>query len=1380
LLANQDSNDGQVFAGFLGSPEFNQLHPEFQTPDPQVKNTLTVQFAYQTLLDRAPSADELAQGVAFLNGGGSVADFVRQVLASPDFTQAAYSNNVQHTVVIYQENWSFDSLYGLFPGADGLQNAADHIPQVDKVTGKPITSLPQPIGPDGKPDPRFPASLPVQPYSLNQYVPPDGKIGDIVHRFFHERSQIDGGKMDMYATWSDNPGEVFGYYNATFLPEGKLAQQYTLDDHLFHSAYGGSFLNHQYLISAQAPVFPNADQITPSSLPVLDANGNLALDANGKIIKDGSVTPVGYGFDKNYAVNTIYSKNLVPSFKNPTDPDLLPSQNDSDPSKPNYIPTIGDELDQKGVSWKWYSGGWDLALTDPPAATANLFQWHHQPFAYYDHYAPGTPGQKAHLQDENNFWADVNANQLPAVSFVKPLGPDNEHPGYAALLQGQEHVASIISALQASPAWANTTVVITYDENGGFWDHVSPPQVDQWGPGTRVPGIVIAPYARRGFVDHTTYETDSILKTIEQTNGLKPLANHDAQAQAMFNSYSFSPTDLLKANHDPALCLPETAVAPDRPLPPGPQPDGTAINPHGWFLTPAGQQVHLGDKPLGMALSPDGKTLVVSNDGQGTQSLQVIDRASGKVVQTIAYAAPEALYVGVAFSPDGSHVYASAGGNSKIRVYDVQGQQLTEKDPILLPKQLDGKDINLFPAGLTVSGDGKTLYVADNLASALSVVDLASQTTTATVPVGHNPYTVVLSHDGHTAYVSNWGEETVSVVDVSGPVPKVGEPIEVGTHPSAMALNPQSSELYVANADSDNVSVIDTATNQVVRTINLAPYPGAKEGSSPNALAVSPDGNLLYVANATNNDVAVIRLDPVEDQDQVLGLIPTAWYPTGVTLSPDGGTLYVLNAKGLGAGPNPDGPNPTKNPESTPDQYIGSMIKGSMSVVDVTDPVQLALYTRQVVQNNGFDEGSKVRVAGQPQEHVIPLRPGDPSPIKHIIYIIKENRTFDQVFGSLGKGNGDPNLNLFGDESAPNQRALAKQFVTLDNFYADSEVSADGWNWATGALANTYVQKNWPSNYSPRNRPYDFEGGNYSTSPGKDPTDAFIWDKLDDAGINFRNYGFRVFGGQVAGDPSTEPRLAAKTDLNFNGYDLSKPDAYANLLGTPQPTRIDEWLKEFNQYVTNENLPRVEFVRLPNDHTAGTKPGSPTPRAYVADNDWALGQLVDAVSHSKYWTSTAIFVVEDDAQDGPDHVDAHRTIAQVISPYTQTGKVDSTFYSQISMLRTMELIAGIGPMTQFDAAATPMLNSFTDTKNLTAYKAIKPAQSILDEKNSSSAPMAQIAQTLDFSTQDRAPEQVLNQMIWKSVKGADSEMPAPQTGFRQVDVPAVDDGGNGG
>ncbi|GAC1660011.1 MAG: acid phosphatase [Candidatus Elarobacter sp.] len=424
-------------------------------------------------------------------------------------------------IVIYQENWSFDALYGRFPGANGLGNASpSNYGQVDKMSGAAITTLPQPKGSNGQPDPNFPANLPVKPYSAMSYVSPSTITGDIVHRFYQNFSQIDGGKNDKYVTWSDNPGLVLSYFDATNLPEGQLAAQYTLADNGFQSAYGGSFLNHQWLICACTPTFPNAPA---SAVATVDASGKeLALDASGNIVHDGFVTPDGY------AVNTAFTVNNPHPASAPA-ANLVPNQTN---------PTIGDRLSASGVSWKWYSGGWANASAgqaDP------LFQFHHQPFAYYTTYADGTAAKAAHLQDETNFLADLHNNQLPAVSFIKPLGPDNEHPGYAALAQGQQHVANLIQAVQSSPYWKNTAIIVTYDEFGGRWDHVAPPAPpDRWGPGTRVPFIIVSPWAKHGFVDHTQYETVSILAFIEKLYGLQPLGARDAAAAPFTNAFDFT------------------------------------------------------------------------------------------------------------------------------------------------------------------------------------------------------------------------------------------------------------------------------------------------------------------------------------------------------------------------------------------------------------------------------------------------------------------------------------------------------------------------------------------------------------------------------------------------------------------------------------------------------------------------------------------------------------------------------------------------------------------------------------------------------------------------------------------------------------------------
>jgi acid phosphatase len=427
---------------------------------------------------------------------------------------------IKHVVVIYQENWSFDALYGRFRGANGLANGAATVPQVDKVTGAPIATLPQPLIRNA-PDPNFTglAGKPVGPYAASDYVQPSQLTGDIVHRFYQQQSQIDGGKMDKFMTWSDNPGLVFSTFDASGMPEGRLAAQYVLADNGFHSAFGGSFLNHIWLVCACTPAFPNAPA---AAVATVDASGKqLALDAAGKIVHDGFVTPDGF------AVNTAFTVNKPHPATAPA-ASLLPNQTNA---------TIGDRLSAANVSWKWYSGGWDAALAGNPDPN---FQFHHQPFAYFANYADGTPAKAAHLQDETNFLADLRGNALPAVSFVKPIGENNEHPGYATLMAGQQHVANLVQAIRGTPYWNSTAIIITYDENGGRWDHVAPPVIDRWGPGTRVPFIIISPWAKHGFVDHTQYETVSILAFIEKLYNLQPLGTRDAAANPFTNAFDFA------------------------------------------------------------------------------------------------------------------------------------------------------------------------------------------------------------------------------------------------------------------------------------------------------------------------------------------------------------------------------------------------------------------------------------------------------------------------------------------------------------------------------------------------------------------------------------------------------------------------------------------------------------------------------------------------------------------------------------------------------------------------------------------------------------------------------------------------------------------------
>jgi YVTN family beta-propeller protein len=789
----------------------------------------------------------------------------------------------------------------------------------------------------------------------------------------------------------------------------------------------------------------------------------------------------------------------------------------------------------------------------------------------------------------------------------------------------------------------------------------------------------------------------------------------------------------------------------------GPQGDGTAVTPQGWRVTPAGAQTTLGAWPMDIAMSPKGDLALVSNAGYDHHSLMAIDPGTGKVLQTIdaqggngggwwdwSSGHSTGYYVGIAFSPDGSRAWASDGAGSALHTYTIDGTSVREGQRILIADNAGNQTV--YPAGIAVSPDGTRLFVAGNLADTLFLVDAKSGSVVGSVATGHLPYGVALNRTGTRAFVTNWGEDSVSVVDTS--TLTVTATVETGTHPSAIVANRARNEVYVANSDSDTVTVLGP-TGTVLRSIDLRPYAGAPIGASPDALTLGPDGSTLYVANASDDDVAVVQLAAAGSTsgDKVLGLIPTGWYPSGVAVTPNGDTLLVTNMKGLGAGPSLD-----------PKTYWPAKMLGTLSRIPVPSSSKLKTYTSQVVANDRFGAPASV-----PSGSVIPTGPGDTSPITHVIYVMKENRTYDQVLGDLGKGNGDPSLAIFGQDVTPNQHELARRFVTFDNFYADAEVSADGWSWANGAYANTYIQRNWPLDYDWYRRPYDFGGFGEATTaglPGEDPGRGFLWDELASAGVSYENFGFFV-DNPVDLDTlhGAIPGLVGHTDPLYPGWDLYTMDQ----------TRIDRWLDVFNhEYAPSGSMPAMQFVYLPSDHTFGTTPRSRKPSAYVADNDLALGRLVDAVSHSTFWSSTAIFAVEDDAQDGPDHVDGHRSIAFAISPYTQRGTVDSTFYSTVSVLRTMELLLGVPPMSQFDAVATPMTAAFGSTPNLRPYDAVQPAVS-LTAQNTTSSPMADASLSIDFSEPDRIPMDLMNRILWASVKGTDSPMPETVHSLNVVD-----------
>jgi YVTN family beta-propeller protein len=843
-----------------------------------------------------------------------------------------------------------------------------------------------------------------------------------------------------------------------------------------------------------------------------------------------------------------------------------------------------------------------------------------------------------------------------------------------------------------------------------------------------------------------------------------------------------------------ALLAPSTAFGDHR--------DRVPITPAGWRVTSAGDEFGVTQGiagfqgPLGSALAPDGKRLLVSSSGAARiESVDLFDLESGQRQFSDSYDAlkGEAVFYGIVLSPDGRRAWASGGGQDVVHAYDVTSTGLADAGDIATP---------YFPAGLAYghTPQGDRIYVANNLSAPASpalgnpaghqvtVIDPATDTVEATIDLGAplQPLGVAFSRNGSKAYVTNWMGRSVSVIDTASErklgdveLSPLSNPLQAD-HPSAVVANPQRDEVYTANANSDTVSVIDTDADRLAATIDVSLVRGATKGATPDGLAVSPDGRTLYVAEAGENAVAVVDLAV----RQVLGFVPTSWYPADVKVTPDGRKLVVTNTNDSGAGPNPCGPlttrtgcpplDPAVDPpgghDGAPDsQYSGTMIKGSISVIPVPGPGLLARYTRQVEDNN--------QALGRRRPEPRALRV-----IKHVIYVIKENRTYDQLFGDLAKGDGDPSLTLFQDDSASNHRELARRFVLLDNFYADAEISADGHNWSTQAAATDYVDKTWPVNYSPAprgaQRAYDFEdvapGQLFATEPlASDPTvprsaaamtGGYLWDHAYDAGVSFRDYGeYTQFPGDCVGSANVshtthlDPRFGDHVDVRFAGYNLACSD---------HVSREPEWEREFRAFERDGSLPALEIIRLPNDHTRGTTPGAATPQSYVADNDLALGRLVDAVSHSRYWDRTAILVLEDDAQDGPDHVDAHRTVALAISPYTQKARVDSTHYDTSSMLGTTEALLGLPPMSITDQRVPLMWHAFTTHPNLRPYTARMPEVTPFGEPgaptNSPTAPMAAASARWNFAREDATPEVGLNRAIWKSIKGRHSRMPAPR------------------
>jgi DNA-binding beta-propeller fold protein YncE len=876
--------------------------------------------------------------------------------------------------------------------------------------------------------------------------------------------------------------------------------------------------------------------------------------------------------------------------------------------------------------------------------------------------------------------------------------------------------------------------------------------------------------------------------------------------------------------------------------------------------------------PATIALSPDNRYAAILNDGYGTQddqahqSIAIVNLDTNQVADFPDDRLPEdahqSYFLGLAFSSDGSHLYASMGsitdptgekpgdtGNG-IAVYKFQqGKIAPERFIKIAPQKLaPGKKIASglhkfatgaavpYPAGLAVisgqSSGGKNdqLLVANNLSDSVVLLDSTDGhaiqhfdlSTYEMIPSSF-PYTVVATRDGRRAWCSLWNASSVAELDlkkgtVTRRIPLLApkEPTGPGSHPTGLLLSPDETLLYVALSNADAVAVISTATGRLTRQLDTM-APGQKfAGTYPIALAESADGRRLFVADASLNAIAVFDVSRVDANDPVLpsssqaalGFIPSGWYPSA--LATVGDDLLIATAKGQGTGPN-NFVSQFKTVKGPSTAYIATLLYGSISRLNFRDAEQqLPQFTRQVEDSNllSSDPGK------------IEFQPG-PSPIRHVIYIIKENRSYDQILGDLKVGNGDSSLTLYGWDVTPNEHKLALQFGVLDNFYDSGEVSADGHDWSTAAIATDYNEKTWQITYRSKERTYDYQGnvaGEYPLEVGVSDVDApatgYIWDNAAVHGLSYRDYGEFVGTewckrtgpvshtegaaslptacprsqilrgeplpenvGQPHGSPSpwpwtvpmiknTKPTKAALRDH----FDPLFPDFNVDY---PDQLRADEFLNEFDGFVRAHNqgkgaeLPSFVLLYLPDDHTGGTRAGKPRPAASVADNDLALGRVVEAVSHSPYWNDTAIFVVEDDAQNGADHVDAHRSIAFVISKYSSGSAdrpfMDHRFYTTVNMVHTIETLLGLPPMNQNDAYAPVMAPLFSGAGRQPSFSAdwSNRDNGLIYQTNPAKGQGAHQSARMDFSRPDAVNPAVLNAILWRDRKGTAPE-PAPQ------------------
>jgi DNA-binding beta-propeller fold protein YncE len=787
-----------------------------------------------------------------------------------------------------------------------------------------------------------------------------------------------------------------------------------------------------------------------------------------------------------------------------------------------------------------------------------------------------------------------------------------------------------------------------------------------------------------------------------------------------------------------------------RPQTVGPDPNGGFLLNTGWRIRPAGTEIKLSTLPMSSAMAPDGRIMAALNGGYLPASVDLLDM---ETVRKVSGAPITDGWRGLAFSPDGSKLYAGGGARGHIVELSVTGNQLAVSRRIeLYPGEKPG---TAHLIGDIVYQNG-VILVEDTALDNVVVVDPAGAAPLRTIHTVRNPYAMLPASDGKSIFVSSWSTSQIVQYNVAAGAQM--QRIDVGPHPTEMIWLPAVKEggrprLAIACANSNYVYILGSDREgddwKVLEKLNLALTPRQPVGMTPSSLALSPDRHTLYVACSDANAIAVADISG--ETAHMLGFIPTGWYPTTVRTLRDG-RIVVFNGKGSGSHPNPDGPNPFKWPipaGTVKQEYVAGIQTGSASVITPFTAEQLSAYTRTVMENSPYRDSlldDAQIAAGNP----IPSVAGGATPIQHVILLMKENRTYDQVLGDMKEGNGDPNLVLFGEKITPNHHKLAREFVLLDNFYVNADVSADGYYWTTAAIAPDSNQRTWPMSYARR----VYGRGTPGPEGTRSAPGGHIWDRAAEAGVSFYNYGFTAVNLPKPPEVGVQIRevqdsvLRPHTNMKFRQHDRSFSDII----------RMRVFQDDLAQWEKSGQMPQLVLMTIGNDHTEGTRPGIRAPISCVADNDQALGIMAEAISRSKFWSSTAMFVVEDDAQDGADHVDSHRTIAYVISPYTRRGIVDSTLYNTTSILRSIELILGLKPMTMFDAAARPMANAFSATGDFRPY-VNEAARVPLNDKNPQHSATAERSEKLDFSQSDLADEDELNDILWLAIKG--TPPPAP-------------------